>query len=138
MTTRLAANTLESCQAWRVRSEPLATTLLQSKVFAGYLGWRVTPEESVRDKNGRLYAAFEAAFVLDELTSLTVLLDTEETSASSGKLVRRIVARRTVMQGIDGEPRRDGRAQPGATCAPAARSRHQPVPAGLVDDGKST
>jgi SAM-dependent methyltransferase len=59
-----------------------------------YLTWRVTAQHSNRDKHGRLYAAFDPAAVLNELKPAQVLLDEQSDSASSGKLVRRIVARK--------------------------------------------
>lgn len=59
-----------------------------------YLSWRVTRETDQRDKAGRLYAAFDAALVRDELKDMTLLLDEEVVSASSGKIIHRLVARR--------------------------------------------
>jgi SAM-dependent methyltransferase len=60
-----------------------------------YLSWRVTEGESMRDKNGRLYAAFDKQRVTEGLgASDTVLLDHEETSLSSGKKIHRLVVRR--------------------------------------------
>jgi SAM-dependent methyltransferase len=59
-----------------------------------YLSWRVTPEHDRRDDHGRLYAAFDAGAVRNALPSANVLLDEESTSASSGKTIHRIVARR--------------------------------------------
>ena len=50
-----------------------------------YLSWRVTENADHRDAQGRLYAAFDAALVLAELKTTTVLLDEEAVSASSGK-----------------------------------------------------
>jgi len=58
-----------------------------------YLTWRVS-EADGRDKQGRRYASFDAALVLDQLQQTTLLLDEEVLSASSGKLVRRVVARK--------------------------------------------
>jgi SAM-dependent methyltransferase len=60
-----------------------------------YLSWRVTDDVSMRDKAGRLYAAFEkkkieAALEQGEM----VLLDEEKTSLSSGKKVHRLVIRK--------------------------------------------
>jgi SAM-dependent methyltransferase len=61
-----------------------------------YLTWRVSAGGDSRDKHGRLYASFDPALVLNELTAATeVLLDEQAGSASSGKLVRRIVARKS-------------------------------------------
>jgi 2-polyprenyl-3-methyl-5-hydroxy-6-metoxy-1,4-benzoquinol methylase len=59
-----------------------------------YLSWRVTEREDQRLEDGRLYSAFEAEAVLDALSGMTVLHDSEATSASSGRLIHRIVARR--------------------------------------------
>ena len=50
-----------------------------------YLSWRVTEGENLRDKQDRLYAAFEPSLVLSELAAATTLLDEEVVSASSGK-----------------------------------------------------
>ena len=59
-----------------------------------YLSWRVTDDADVRDINGRLYAAFDAALVRSELAAATSLLDEEVVSASSGKVIHRLVARK--------------------------------------------
>jgi SAM-dependent methyltransferase len=59
-----------------------------------YLSWRVTEGESLRDKQDRLYAAFDTSLVLAELAAATILLDEERISASSGKKIARIVARK--------------------------------------------
>ncbi len=59
-----------------------------------YLSWRVTRGRDQRDGQGRLYAAFPASLVTDALGDATILLDDEAVSASSGKLIHRIVARR--------------------------------------------
>jgi SAM-dependent methyltransferase len=58
-----------------------------------YLSWRVTPAADQRDAQGRLYAAFDVDIVRRELPS-PLLLDEEVTSASSGKTIHRIVARK--------------------------------------------
>jgi len=60
-----------------------------------YLSWRVTEGENLRDKQDRLYAAFEPALVLTELKTTTTLLDEEPISASSGKRIHRVVVRKT-------------------------------------------
>ena len=52
-----------------------------------YLSWRVTDGADLRDNNGRLYAAFDAALVRAELAAATMLLDEEVVSASSGKKI---------------------------------------------------
>jgi 2-polyprenyl-3-methyl-5-hydroxy-6-metoxy-1,4-benzoquinol methylase len=60
-----------------------------------YLSWRVTDGESVRDKSGRLYTAFEKQLVVNELgIDDVVLLDKEELSLSSGKKLHRLVIRK--------------------------------------------
>jgi SAM-dependent methyltransferase len=59
-----------------------------------YLSWRVTEGTDKRDEYGRLYAAFDPAVVLQALGSAEILLDEQGASASSGKVVRRIVARK--------------------------------------------
>ena len=59
-----------------------------------YLSWRVTEGADQRDQHGRLYAAFEVSLVSAELSDTTVLLDEEVFSASSGKIVHRIVVRK--------------------------------------------
>ncbi len=59
-----------------------------------YLSWRVTKDADQRDKSGRLYAAFDSALVHAVLASAKILLDEEAVSASSGKIIHRIIARR--------------------------------------------
>jgi len=60
-----------------------------------YLSWRVTERADARDGAGRLYTAFDAAPVRDALAgTAALLLDERATSASSGKVIHRIVARR--------------------------------------------
>jgi SAM-dependent methyltransferase len=59
-----------------------------------YLSWRVSDGADLRDAHGRLYAAFEASLVLIELTAAALLLDEEVVSASSGKKIRRLVAKK--------------------------------------------
>jgi SAM-dependent methyltransferase len=61
-----------------------------------YLSWRVTEGEDRRDEHGRLYAAFDPALVFQGLGSTDVLLDEQLASSSSGKVVRRVVARKAV------------------------------------------
>jgi len=49
----------------------------------------------MRDKNGRLYAAFEKQLVTNELGSDNVVLhDSEEVSLSSGRKLHRLVVRK--------------------------------------------
>ena len=77
---------------------PVATRSLLDLLMPGgtlYLSWRVTPEASMRDKNGRLYTSFEQDSVLQAIGTLAeILFDQEEVSASSGKIIHRVIARR--------------------------------------------
>jgi SAM-dependent methyltransferase len=59
-----------------------------------YLSWRITDGADLRDSGGRLYAAFDASLVLSELARATLLLNEEVTSASSGKKIHRLVAKK--------------------------------------------
>jgi SAM-dependent methyltransferase len=59
-----------------------------------YLSWRVTKDTHQRDVQGRLYSAFDKRIVLEALPDVAILLDEDVTSASSGKTIHRIVARR--------------------------------------------
>jgi len=59
-----------------------------------YLSWRVTEGEDRRDDAGRLYGAFDPALVMDALSGADILLDDQSISASSAKIVRRLIARR--------------------------------------------
>jgi SAM-dependent methyltransferase len=59
-----------------------------------YLSWRVSDGADQRDQYGRLYAAFDILLVLAELSGVTLLLNEEVVSASSGKKIHRIVARK--------------------------------------------
>jgi hypothetical protein len=61
-----------------------------------YLSWRVTENKDRRDEHGRLYAAFDPALVLKGLAHTESLLDEQLESASSGKIVRRIVVRKAI------------------------------------------
>ena len=63
-----------------------------------YLSWRVTDKADLRDAQGRLYAAFDAALVLAELKTAALLLDEEVVSASSGKKIHRIVVKKPGLQ----------------------------------------
>jgi SAM-dependent methyltransferase len=60
-----------------------------------YLSWRVTDDADIRDRHGRLYAAFDASVVRAELSAATLLLDQEIASLSSGKKIHRLVVRKT-------------------------------------------
>jgi SAM-dependent methyltransferase len=57
-----------------------------------YLSWRVSDGADQRDQYGRLYAAFDMLLVLAELSDVTLLLNEQVVSASSGKKIHRIVA----------------------------------------------
>jgi len=59
-----------------------------------YLSWRVTGDSDQRDRDGRLYAAFDRDLVLWTLAPETILLNEEAVSASSGKIIHRVVARK--------------------------------------------
>ena len=59
-----------------------------------YLSWRVTDGADFRDAHGRLYAAFDASLVRAELSAAALLLDEDVVSASSGKRIHRLVARK--------------------------------------------
>ena len=59
-----------------------------------YLSWRVTRGADQRDTHGRLYAAFEPRCVTRALAAATILVDEETLSASSGKAIHRIIARK--------------------------------------------
>ncbi|QPF83379.1 class I SAM-dependent methyltransferase [Bradyrhizobium genosp. L] len=60
-----------------------------------YLSWRVTAGADQRDAHGRLYAAFDAAEVRAALVGASSLLDEEVVSASSGKVIHRLVVRKS-------------------------------------------
>ena len=59
-----------------------------------YLTWRVTKNANRRDEHGRLYSAFDPRLVHEALSDAEILLDEAKTSASSGKTIHRIVARK--------------------------------------------
>jgi SAM-dependent methyltransferase len=75
---------------------PAIRRLLQITKPGGvfYVSWRVTDGDDQRDSHGRLYTAFDPVLVLSELTATTSLLDEDIISASSGKRIRRLVARK--------------------------------------------
>jgi SAM-dependent methyltransferase len=60
-----------------------------------YLSWRVTEGSDLRDSHGRLYAAFDAGLVRTALKDTTLLLDEEVVSASSGKKIHRLIAKKS-------------------------------------------
>lgn len=76
--------------------EPAAARLVSILKPGGtlYLSWRVTEGTDQRDAQGRLYAAFEPERVRLMLTKAIILLDEVRVSASSGKKIHRIVARK--------------------------------------------
>jgi SAM-dependent methyltransferase len=89
------------CETVIMHLEPEAVTpaverLLSILVPGGilYLSWRVTEGANRRDEHGRLYAAFDPDRVLRALATTEKLLDEQVGSVSSGKLIRRIVARK--------------------------------------------
>ena len=74
-----------------------AVSRLMSLLVPGgtlYLSWRLTAGEGLRDAHGRLYAAFAPGLVLAALGGAEILLDEQPVSASSGKAIRRVIARR--------------------------------------------
>ncbi len=95
------ANVLCETVIMHLKSEavtPAVETLLALLIPGGtlYLSWRVTEGADRRDEHGRLYAAFEPEQVLSALSKTQILLDEQVGSISSGKLIRRIVARKAV------------------------------------------
>jgi SAM-dependent methyltransferase len=80
----------------RARIAPSVRRMLEIAKPGGifYLSWRVTDGADLRDGHGRLYAAFDASLVLNELAATTLLLREEVVSASSGKKIFRLVARK--------------------------------------------
>ncbi len=60
-----------------------------------YLTWRVTEGADKRDEYGRLYTAFDPTLVLDALGNGEILLDEQFASASSSKVIRRIVVKKS-------------------------------------------
>ena len=59
-----------------------------------YLSWRLTEGVDQRDPHGRLYAAFDPAQVYGALADTEIVLDEQPVSASSGKVIRRVVSRK--------------------------------------------
>ncbi|MCL2790371.1 MAG: hypothetical protein FWD79_06965 [Desulfobulbus sp.] len=55
-----------------------------------------------RDATGRLYTAFEAPLVLQQLNSETLLLNEEVVSVSSGRRTYRIIARKATHGRLSG------------------------------------
>ncbi len=81
-----------------------------------YLSWRVTRGADQRDGQGRLYAAFPAGLVTDALTGTQVLLDEESVSASSGKAIHRIIARKSMGRRSKATRRRSNGCQARSGC----------------------
>jgi len=74
---------------------PLALQGLLGRLRPGgvlYLSWRVTTGSDLRHDDGRLYAAFEPALVLDALAGCSILHFDDVISASSGKRICRVIA----------------------------------------------
>ncbi|AMN42957.1 class I SAM-dependent methyltransferase [Rhodoplanes sp. Z2-YC6860] len=69
------------------------TELLKSDGIL-YVSWRVTTGNDLRDAAGRLYTAFDSELVRGALGGMSLLLDDEPVSLSSGKTIHRIVARK--------------------------------------------
>lgn len=67
-----------------------------------YLSWRVSEGESSRDKKGRLYSAFDGSLVIESLADAIIVLNEETISQSSGKRIRRVIARRPEIYGYAG------------------------------------
>ncbi len=85
-----------------VESVPLAIdNLLRILKPSGtlYLSWRVTEGKDQRQRDGRLYSAFEPALVMDALTGCAILLFEDVTSASSGKRICRVIASKNESSG---------------------------------------
>jgi len=57
-----------------------------------FLSWRVTHGADRRDKNGRLYTAFDSALVHGALSAQTILFE-EEIARAEGEAVHRLAAR---------------------------------------------
>jgi SAM-dependent methyltransferase len=74
---------------------PSVTRLLAVLKRGGvlYLSWRVSAQTQ-RDGQGRLYAAFDKRLVTGALADCELLLAEKVVSASSGKTIHRIVARK--------------------------------------------
>jgi SAM-dependent methyltransferase len=89
------------CETVIMHLEPSATSeavrrLLSILMPGGmlYLSWRLTAGDDARDMHGRLYAAFAPDLVLTALDTAEILLDQQPISASSGKAIRRVLARK--------------------------------------------
>jgi len=81
-------------------SIPEAVNRLMSILEPGgtlYVSWRLAAAEATRDTHGRLYAAFDSAVVMGALAGAEILMDEQPISASSGKPIRRVVARKSTL-----------------------------------------
>ena len=80
----------------RVAIPPAVRRLMDILEYGGvlYLSWRVTRGADERDAAGRLYSAFEAPLVLQQLSSELVLLNEEVVSLSSGRRIHRVIVRK--------------------------------------------
>lgn len=81
----------------RPAAEPAVRALARVLAPGGtlYLSWRLADGPAdARDRAGRLYSALPAADVRAALGALALLYDAEEISASSGRRVHRLIARR--------------------------------------------
>jgi SAM-dependent methyltransferase len=86
---------------------PASVHRLSEILVAGgclYLSWRVTDGTDRRMQDGRLYSSFAASLVVDALAGMTLLHDSESVSASSGRTVHRLVAKK-VSEDLGGAPR---------------------------------
>jgi SAM-dependent methyltransferase len=92
------ANVLCETVIMHLESDEVAPAVRRLKAILApggtlYLSWRITAGGDRRDEHGRLYAVFDPALVRDALGPAEILLDEERGSLSSGKLIRRMVAR---------------------------------------------
>lgn len=60
-----------------------------------YLSWRVTEGSDHRDDLGRLYSTFDPQVVTDVLSTTSVLHESVVTSASSRRVIHRVIVRKT-------------------------------------------
>jgi len=76
---------------------PATQTLIDLLVPGGvlYISWRVTVDASVRDGNGRLYTSFNKDLIVETVSKQArILLNEESVSASSGKIVHRLIGQK--------------------------------------------
>src|SRR5271155_680198 len=60
-----------------------------------YLTWRVTEGADLRDDHGRLYTALDPSLVFQDIAGANIIVDEQVTSASSGKMIHRVIARKS-------------------------------------------